>query len=657
MKKTILRVLLCLTAAVLLASSALAQPVQAERVRVLVVQNADTNGVPSELLAVLASIPALDFDYAIAYDDGHVAVCTLPKDASISARGEAIAAWAESAPKSRVRNTTHATALNAAAELTADVSLLDVVWVPAWDASSQTAENTLRAVESLEAAGANIRLYAGLQMTALQSAVSAAEGAELLVVGDPWVEVTDSLLGEAGYYHQTTEAIAEVLRTTEVHPANVLPGDTVLIDRCANYEIVGSSFTYGSASAAAAPSTAGLAVVYTAAAADAEEEPLPEASLPEQDRQVTLSSFSVGPDTVFSAIAQQHQLCWYFRPAAECGVQASLDPASAPYDISPRVTFSLNLTPTADSPAAREICESDLLSGTGRFTVSAVLRTAAGEEQPLQLQPSGHPGVYRFILDRSPGTYTVLTTISLADMPYSYPAMRSTLVMEQPLPVEAKQDVEAISLNAAPMLWHKGDTTAEIRMNELFTGSYLPVAVKNADTDMVEVAGSGDVFTITALSEGTTQLFFLSRDGATGVLVPVKIENGQKQVLMEGGAALIALLLIVFCVLYPRMHQPRFRKGEKLLLTIDGGYTYPVSLKSYGKAGVTLWRMLTVNGVAADYKADSAALRHIAVVPRRDAIIVNNDKNVSTLVTGQPMRISCGAHTFEITLEAGQPEA
>ena len=126
MKKTILRVFLCLTAAVLLATSALAQPVQAERVRVLVVQNAGTDGVPSELLATLASIPALGFDYAVAYDDGHVATCALPED-SITVRGAAIDAWAENASKSRVRNTTHATVLNAAAQLVADLSLLEVV--------------------------------------------------------------------------------------------------------------------------------------------------------------------------------------------------------------------------------------------------------------------------------------------------------------------------------------------------------------------------------------------------------------------------------------------------------------------------------------------------------------------------------------------------
>ena len=217
-------------------------------------------------------------------------------------------------------------------------------------------------------------------MTALQSAVSAAEGAELLVVGDPWAEVTDSLLGEAGYYHQSTEAISEVLRTTEVHPANVLPGDTVLIDRCINYDIIGSTYTYGNVSAAAADSTAGIAVVYTSASSDAAvsadtaQEPLPEAGLTEPATHMVLSSIGEDPSAVFAAIAQQHQLCWYFRPAAECSVQASLDPASAPYDITPRVTFSLNLTPSADSVVAKE--DGDDLAAVGYHLMQVVVVAA-----------------------------------------------------------------------------------------------------------------------------------------------------------------------------------------------------------------------------------------------------------------------------------------
>jgi len=665
-KNTLIRMLLCCMAAVLALTSAFAAETapdaQPERIRLLAVQGAGNTGAPAELLAALAVVPALDFDYAAYYDDGHFSLCDLSAAQTYSDRGAAFDAWAAQVSKARVRNASHDTLWDSVAAMDADLSLLDVVWIPQTDLLPEQWEDVSAAISLVTASGGSVRIYAGAQAAVLSANADALINVEVLPVTDARVDVADSLLGEAGYYHHTTEAIVNVLRTAEVHPADTLPGDTVLIDWCPDYKIVGNTYSYLGVSVGVADTSTGMAVSYDAVpVAGAEEDVRPEASLPLNEPVMELSSESGasedGIDAAFAAIAQQHQLCWYFKPASDPGVLASVDPAVVPYSVEPQVTFTLKLAPAAEHALAQQLCTENLLDEEGRFLLSAVLRDAEGAETVLDLQPAAQAGEYAFTIDRAVGQFTVCASLSLTDLPYSYPAIVTPITMEAPVQVEAKQNVQPISLAVSPLLWHGGETEITLSLQDYFTGSYLPVVCKNSDEQLVQTAISGDTLQLTALKEGKTQLFLLSRDGATGVLVPVEITNGQTLVLIEAGAALLLIALVLYSVLFARSKQPRFRKGEQLSVAIDGSVSFTLPVRSYGASGVTLWRLLVVSGRAAEYKPESASFKRIAVLPKRDRIIVKNDKSVESLITGQPAMLQCGSHSVSITLEATRPEA
>ena len=363
-------------------------------------------------------------------------------------------------------------------------------------------------------------------------------------------------------------------------------------------------------------------------------------------------------DMSILSIVNEHQLCWYFKPVPTISVTMSAAPSVIPFTLDDTLTVSFTLDSDSAAEAAN-LCEVNLLDPAADFRLAAVLRNAIGRVQVLQLTAGSEPGTYQATFKRpNAGQYTILATITRKDIAFTYPAISTAITVEAPAPVTAATDIAPVKLVLSPMLWHGGSTEATIQLADYFSGSYTPVTCPSYNQQLVQLTPAGlDAFKLTALEEGQTQLFLLARDGETSVVVPVEITNGQKLVLMEGAALLIAVLLALYTVLFARLKQPRFRKGEKMSVSIDGGVPFSLPLKSYRAGGVTLWRLLVLGARAADHKADSASLRHIVFMPKRDQVIMKKDKQSTVMVTGQTREFSCGEHTFAVTLEATDPNA
>ncbi len=655
-KKHLIRILLwCMTVMLAMGGVCAEQAaVQPERVRVLLTQGTGTSAKPAELAAALAVMPELGFDYALYYDETHIALCDLTQAVTYAERSAAFDGWLDSIQKSRTKNITHASAWDRLYDLTLG-SAAEIVWLPAEDIAPTKWADVSALISGLTAQGSTLRLYTDFTTLNIAASAERMSGVQVLSVADRNYEVMDSLLTGEGFFHRSGDDIVNILRTAEVHPAGTLPGSTVLVDWCPTYQIVGSTFTYGSVSIGGGDTDDGMAVTYTTASGEAETQPMTEAQLPANGLAVEASS--EGYDVTLSAIAQTHQLCWYFKPAPDSGVVMTVSPDTVPYSTEAEVTFTLTLAPAVETALAQQICAADLTAEDAAFTVAASVTDAVGVVTPVTLTPAQNAGEYTFTLGRKEGAYTVNAAVSISGMPFTYPAMNAFVTMQAPLPVVAAGYIAAIELNAAPMLWHGGETEATIVLSDLFRGSYLPVTLYNTAEDVLSVAVDGETYTLTALKEGSAQLFFLSRDGVTGTVVPVNVANGQKPVLMELGAALILLFAILYTVIISRVCQPRFRKGEKLEVVINGCETFALPADRYAAKGVSLWRLLVVSGRANTYKDDKSAFKAVVIRPKRSGVIIREGKNSESFVAECPQQFRIGDNEFSVTLKATDPNA
>jgi len=695
---------MCMMALVLAFTSAFATETEPSaqntgRVTLLAVQGAESAVQPSALAVMLAMLPTPGFDYVVFYDETHLSLCDLTQAQTYADRGLAMDAWAAGYDKARIRNAGHHTLWNQIADLPEDFALdlsrVDLFWLPAADLLEGQWEDLFPAISQLTACGGTLRLFAAADVPQLCQKLSTFANAAVTAVANPAFDVPDLLLREAGYYHVSDAAAKEMMRRTEVQPADALPGKSVVIDRCAGYNLVGATHTYlDTAVGMTDESQPGMAVV-PAPAADAsapETQPTPDSAsadsaAPAEDdasadnvaesENVSAKADPVMDGRVFqvqsevsaqqpvadeldaqlSSIVSQHQLCWYFKPAGTLQVSLKADPAVIPFSLDETLSVSLTME-SASALESAQLCAVNLLE-SGKYQLSAVLRDASGREEPLTLTAGAANGTYQTSFPRpAAGSHAIRATIRRTDIPFAYPAFETQITVEAPAQVTAASDVAPIKLVVSPMLWHGGDTEATLAMKDYFGGSYTPVECRSYNQELVQLTPAGtDGFALTALQEGQTQLFLMARDGETSVVVPVEITNGQKLVLIEMGAALIVLLLALYTVLFARLKQPRFRKGEQLSLSIDDAEASVLPLKSYRAGGVSLWRLMVLSGKAVDYKADSAMLKRIVFMPKLDQVIVKNNKSAEAMIPGQRKLFPCGDHTIAVTLEAADPNA
>lgn len=675
----------CIACLILFTSVCIAEEVPAERLRLLAIQSSGNEATPSELTAVLSVLPMLDFDYVAYYDEGHFSICNLSLASDYASRSQTFSEWVETLSKARARNSSHVTLWNGVMELEQlqelDLSQLDVIWLPEVELVEEQCVELSTCISRLVACGGRLRVYTAVELPYLYDQLEMLVNVEMIPAQNGRIDIVNSLLSEAGYYHATEEAIKTLLRRTEVHPADIAPGQTVLVDWCPTYEIVGESYRYQNVQIASADTQTGIAVIpatvvsaepssefvdsqaftdmrnVMVVSSDSEvEEGSAEESIPSEPE--TEGTVANELDNVLTHIVQEHQLCWYFRPSENLQLQMQLTPEMIPFDTEDNIVLTIALSATGETSFESGMCESNLLDDSAICNLSAVLIAVDGTERVLTLEKGEEKGTYTTMIERAAsGEYRLEAKLNLRDVDYSYPALSGTVIFEDPVEVTATAHIEPIRLVIAPLLWHDGESQIELQMHDYFSGSFLPVECRNYDAALVQIEPSAnECFRLSAVKEGKTCLFFLARDGKTGITIPVEIMNGQKLVFIEAGAGLVLLLLVLYMLLYARFHQPRFRKGEQMRVEIDGKCAVVLPLKSYKAAGVSLWRLLVIGGCAGNYKQDKVFLKGIVFIPLRNQVIVKQSRSKQPMVTGYAMRFESGTHVFEVVLEAARLE-
>ena len=288
----------CMALALMLTTAFATEAAQsADRVTVLAVQTTGASELADELTSALAMVPALGVDYVVRYDDGHLSLCDLTAAQTYSERGAALDAWNAEFVKVRSRNASHHTLWNLMASLPADYAIdlakVDVLWLPAYDLAEDQWQNVTPGLSQLTACGGTLRLFATSAVPQLSQKLASYTNTTVTAVSNPGFDVFDLLLTEAGYYHVSDDAAKAMMRRTELQPASALPGDSVVIDRCAEYNLAGHTYTCGSITVGFTDSAhVGMAVV-----------PVPHAEA-EPEAQVTVTVDNAEADENVSADEQ-----------------------------------------------------------------------------------------------------------------------------------------------------------------------------------------------------------------------------------------------------------------------------------------------------------------------------------------------------------------
>ena len=245
-----------------------------------------------------------------------------------------------------------------------------------------------------------------------------------------------------------------------------------------------------------------------------------------------------------------------------------------------------------------------------------------------------------------------------------------TLDISNQPPVLISDDPEPIELSVDSMLWRKANPTMDINLRQYFRDPdnddlIFNVSCRN-DAVSAPVNEASDTLKIQCNAAGDATLVIKAFDGPdysdSTLTLNITVKSCKPQATRElllacGGTVLVLLLLLFLRTQLPFSRPGHFRKGEYLKVVVDDAQQYTLRLDGCGKAGVTLWRVLVINGVAANYKPKREALEHIRVIPKSNQVILRSSAGSEQLVTARTKRIACGAHTFEITLEAADHEA
>ena len=185
-KKQLIRILLWCMAVMLALSGVYAEEAaaQPERVRVLLTQGTGTSARPAELAAALAVMPELGFDYALYYDETHIALCDLTQAMTYAERGAAFDGWLDSIQKSRTKTITHESAWSKLNSLAQGSNVADVVWLPAEDIAPAKWADVSSIISGLTAQGSTLSLYTDLTTLNIAASATGMRGVPVISVAD-----------------------------------------------------------------------------------------------------------------------------------------------------------------------------------------------------------------------------------------------------------------------------------------------------------------------------------------------------------------------------------------------------------------------------------------------------------------------------------------
>lgn len=235
-------------------------------------------------------------------------------------------------------------------------------------------------------------------------------------------------------------------------------------------------------------------------------------------------------------------------------------------------------------------------------------------------------------------------------------------------PIRIGTNPNPIELSADSLLWRKANDRYNINLHEYFRDpddDELHFAVLNSEGTLpadLRITPSG-MLEIICYDPGEAKLEIQAIDDSLMAesTLPLTItitscaDQALRELLLITGCVLLMLLIVL--VLVARSHKPRFRRNEQIRIEINDVSELILPLKSYRSAGVSLWRLLVIGGYAKNHKSDRSMLKRITFVPKRDQVIVRENKSNRSMATGYTQEFQVGNSTFAVTLEAAEPNA
>lgn len=648
-----------------------------ERIRILIYQGISEDGIPEDELSLIASIPELAFDYVCFYDEGHCAMCDLSTSVQCGERNQTYTEWLDTITLSRVRKCSHLVPwqMLAAEDLAIDLAKSDVTWVIASDVVEDTSSELLGLISNLVARGGTLHLMNAVEGGAIATALSRFVNVRVSSTANTMFGTLDLLLQEAGYYHMSAETTKGRIRNTEFHSQDCQPGQTLLLDRCPSYQLIGNCFSTGHLSFSYADTSSPIAIVPIPVEVETESDEAEndtEMAADEVFRLVELTaeteSDDAADDTVADEVAtegdeldqrldvilNENQLCWYFKPADVLMANLSVEEPEIPFVPEDSVTVPIELAAQESTAFEASLCDMDLLDAESQFGLTAVLKDSEGRELPIVLSKADETGMYYAELPLlGAGEYTLAAVVEWKETGHVYSALETPIVFLASEDVTVKPEIEPVYLMVSPLLWHNGDSEATIYMKDCFSGDYSPVECATQNNDYVKVQAFGeDAYTVAALKEGQTCLLFVARDGKTQIAVPVNIVNGRHLILLEAIALAVLLFLILYTSIVRSKNQARFRRHEFIGITIDDEQPLWLPMKKYRAGGVSVWRLLKIGGCANDYSQDSQLLKRLVIYPKHDMVMIKNQRQKEELIGNQKFTVRTDSHCYSIVLEA-----